>query len=238
MLKYLPNQMNLSYWLGDLDLAAASEDETADAAEYLYWLITESEPEIDLELGTMEWMTMFAPDEPVLLHVEIPASIGFDQWVPVKDGHPLARALYERHYSSQNRRKRRKERKTKLFMGPGNKLPLILPRGDAGCFWRKEYFHNGNFMGVNCTLFRNESEFLSSELLLKTEAVVRRYWPYEMRLFTYVDATAVRSKNPGYCFICAGWKKRNETTDKGLLIFEKKVQPYVIELLYGPGILP
>ena len=33
-----------------------------------------------------------------------------------------------------------------------------------------------------------------------------RRWPGE-RLFTYVNGGKIRSTNPGYCFLMAGWRK-------------------------------
>ncbi len=44
-------------------------------------------------------------------------------------------------------------------------------------------------------------------------------WPGE-RHYTKVDPAAVRSTNPGFCFIAAGWK-RCGTTKNGKLILEK-----------------
>lgn len=44
-------------------------------------------------------------------------------------------------------------------------------------------------------------------------------WPGE-RLYTYVNGGKVRSSNPGYCFLVAGWRKCGVTKDKGLIILE------------------
>lgn len=75
--------------------------------------------------------------------------------------------------------------------------------------------------GVNCAVFRNEapSRFLSSELVRQADAVADFCWPGE-RHYTYVNLKAVRSRNPGFCFVAAGWR-RCGTTRGGLLIFER-----------------
>ncbi|WP_286004045.1 hypothetical protein [Geitlerinema calcuttense] len=98
---------------------------------------------------------------------------------------------------------------------------------DALFVWRK-YIDDGidertgeRQQGVNCAVFRNEnsSEYLSSDLIREADAVADLAWPGE-RHYTYVNEKAVRSKNAGWCFICAGWRKCGYTKG-GLLILEK-----------------
>jgi hypothetical protein len=43
-------------------------------------------------------------------------------------------------------------------------------------------------------------------------------WPGE-RLYTFINPAKVRSANPGYCFLRAGWQ-RCGITSRGLVIFE------------------
>lgn len=136
-------------------------------------------------------------------------------WSAVKDGDPLSKSIFDRHYS---RRKYKDGRKPKLFVGPGFKLVLIAVNGDALFVWRKFISDDGQ-VGVNCAVFRNESSIKSSELILEAEKIAWKKWPGE-RLYTYVNAKKVKSTNPGYCFKMAGWKKCGETKN-GLLIFEK-----------------
>jgi hypothetical protein len=45
-------------------------------------------------------------------------------------------------------------------------------------------------------------------------------WPGQ-RLYTYVDPKSVKSRNPGYCFRCAGWRRCGVTKVNKLWIFEK-----------------
>ena len=62
-------------------------------------------------------------------------------------------------------------------------------------------------------LFRNLGSALSSDLI--RAATVRTYQEWitrygelpEERLRTEVDTKRVKSRNPGYCYLCAGWER-------------------------------
>lgn len=84
--------------------------------------------------------------------------------------------------------------------------------------WRKFKDDSGQ-QGINCAVFRNESDILSSELIRQADVVADFVWPGE-RHYTYVRAEAVRSRNPGFCFVAAGWRKCGYTKG-GLLILER-----------------
>jgi len=81
-------------------------------------------------------------------------------------------------------------------------------------------------LGVNCAVFRNEGDFLSSMLIKEAEELAWRKWPNE-RLYTYVNGQKIRSHHPGYCFIKAGWDYQRDECGKpvltkgGLYILEK-----------------
>jgi hypothetical protein len=137
-------------------------------------------------------------------------------WIVGQDGEPELKALYDRHYSA---RKYRDGRKPKLFVGPGEKIVLTLPDRKALFVWRK-FIDDSGQKGINCAIFRNESKFLSSDLIRQADAIAHFCWPGE-RLYTYVRAKAVKSRHPGYCFICAGWKRCGHTKG-GLVILDKK----------------
>jgi hypothetical protein len=143
-------------------------------------------------------------------------------WVEVKDGNTRAAMLYRRHYSCYQYADRRRDqygyRARFLIVGPGEKLVLLAPAGDALFVWRKFIDRSGQ-SGVNCAVFRNESDRLSSELIRSAETRAWRRWPGE-RLYTYVNGEKVRSPNPGYCFQMAGWKKSGRSGG-GLIIFQK-----------------
>lgn len=143
-------------------------------------------------------------------------SFQLNTWIEVKDGNATARSIFDGHYS---RHIYADGRKPLLFVGPGEKMVLVTPEADALFIWRKFISGDGQ-QGVNCAAFRNESRKLSSELILEAERLAWERWPGE-RLYTYVNSRKVRSSNPGFCFLKAGWNKCGVTKWNKLLIFEK-----------------
>lgn len=143
-------------------------------------------------------------------------------WIQTRDGDPLAAAIYRRHYSCRQYRDGRRDNPTNrnrnLFVGPGEKLILVTPDYTALFAWRKFIDKSGQF-GINCAVFRNESTILASELIKDACDWAWQRWPGQ-RLYTYVDASAVRSHNPGYCFLRAGWSKYGITKKRKLIILE------------------
>lgn len=141
------------------------------------------------------------------------------EWISVRDGDPDARDIFDRHYS---RRRYVDGRTPKKFIGPGSYICLILPTLDALFVWRK--FIDDcvpRQTGVNCAVFRNESAYRSSDLILQAEKWVARKWPSERRLYTYVDTRKIRRKrDPGRCFLRAGWRACGKSKG-GKLILEK-----------------
>ena len=137
-------------------------------------------------------------------------------WIVGQDGEPELRAMYERHYSC---RAYRDERRPVKFAGPGEIIVLTTPRRDALFVWRKFHDDSGQ-EGVNCAVFRREAGERASDLVREADAIADFCWPGE-RHYTYVRASAVASRNPGWCFICAGWK-RCGITKSGLLIFDSE----------------
>lgn len=136
-------------------------------------------------------------------------------WWLTKDGDKTCLALYERHYSAY---RYRDGRKRSQFVGPGQTIVLRTAAGDALFVWRK-FIDDSGQQGVNCAVFRNESPRKSSELIRQADAIADCAWPGE-RHYTYVNPQAVRSCNPGFCFIMAGWRKCGRTKS-GLLILER-----------------
>lgn len=144
-------------------------------------------------------------------------------WYSVKDGDPRAYALMQRHYSFNpyvdGRRARLNYRNRHLFVGPGEKMVLLTADCRALLVWRK-FLSGDSQSGVNCAVFRNEGPLLSSALILAAEQLAWARWPGQ-RLYTYVNPRQVKSRNPGYCFLKAGWSKYGCTKWNKLLIFEK-----------------
>lgn len=136
------------------------------------------------------------------------------RWYATCDGDLQALALYLHHYSARHYKDGRKRR---LFVGPGEKMVLITAKGDALFVWRK-FRSIDRQAGVNCAVFRNEGKIKSSELIKEAMGLAWQRWPGE-RFYTYINSQKIRSTNPGYCFLQAGWQKCG-MTKKGLVILE------------------
>lgn len=135
-------------------------------------------------------------------------------WNMIKDGDYRGMNLFLKHYSNKNQ-----DRKVYQFVGPGQKLVLLTDYCDALFVWRK-FITDNNQNGVNCAVFRNESKMLSSTLILEACDIAWKRWPNE-RLYTYVDASKIRSVNPGYCFKQAGFYRCGITKVNKLVIFPR-----------------
>lgn len=143
-------------------------------------------------------------------------------WWITLDGDATGFEMYNRHYSS---RKSRGKQKQRLFVGPGTKRVFRTWEGDAFFVWRN-FIDDSGQEGICCSFFRNESPHLSSELIRQACLIADALWPGRRR-YTEVDPQEVRSRNPGYCFLVAGWRRCGHTRS-GKLVLE-----YVPE--GGPG---
>lgn len=128
-------------------------------------------------------------------------STGSRLWRVGRDGDPVGLALHSRHYSARQYSDGRPRR---LFVGPGEKLVLISHDDQALFVWRR-FRSMDEQEGVNCSIFRNESPRLASDLIREADTLAFERWPDERRHYTYVRPGAIRSTNPGYCFQRAGW---------------------------------
>jgi len=137
-------------------------------------------------------------------------------WWLTKDGDLDCLEMYERHYSAYEYKDGRKR---KLFVGPGEKVVLRTKEGNAFFVWRN-FFDDSGQEGVNCAAFRNESRHRSSDLIRQADSIADVLWP-DRRHYTYVDPKKVRSANPGFCFLAAGWLRCGRTKG-GLLILERQ----------------
>lgn len=140
-------------------------------------------------------------------------------WLISHDMNPIAQKLADRHYSRKN------PGATTGFCGPGEKLVLLSSDGKALFAWIRSdpELRADHIDGINCSIFRNEGPILSSKLILEAEKFARERWP-GLKLFTYVSKTKVKSKNPGWCFMKAGWKLVGENKTGKLRLFEKEAE--------------
>jgi hypothetical protein len=142
-------------------------------------------------------------------------------WHQCRDGDDGAREIYDRHYS---RYFYKDGRKPKLFVGPGEKMVLITENADALWVWRKFKDASGQ-KGLNNSIFRNEGKILSSFLILDAEQLAWKRWE-NIRFYTYVKPTGIRSTNPGACYKKAGWRICGITKVNKLVILEKYPKSY------------
>lgn len=148
--------------------------------------------------------------------MEQPFLIGGGVWVPVRDGQATAASLYDRHYSRSP-----KARGHPRIAGPGEKVVLLTPCARALFVWRvfQSKDPTANAGDINCAIFRNEGAGLASDLIRAAMELAWERWG-PRRLYTYVNPRRVRSANPGYCFLQAGWRRCGVTKTRKLLILE------------------
>jgi len=113
-----------------------------------------------------------------------------------------AAALADRHYS-------RRTVGSPQFMPPGRTLVLITEAGDAvwGTHWPDAALTLDGIDAWRCSIFRNEGPLLSSALIVEAMERTAATWrerPSDGWL-TFVAKDKVRSTNPGFCFLKAGW---------------------------------
>lgn len=144
-------------------------------------------------------------------------------WIQIKDADNSAREIFDRHYSRYHYADGRKPAK---FIGPGQYMLLITQDARAIFAWRKFISADGQ-EGINCAIFRNEGtdSGISSVLIRDAMRLAWQRWPRE-RLFTYVNPRGIKHKrDPGRCFIKAGWRHCGITKARKLLIFECLPEP-------------
>jgi hypothetical protein len=148
------------------------------------------------------------------------------EWNKVSKRDPRVVGLFSRHYSSKKNGKAVRDWLSYGVTAPGEDICLLLSDASALFIWLKQKYVMNGQKGINCVVFRNEGKELSSTLILNAEKRAYEKWPGD-RLYTYVDPSEVKSKNPGCCFKKAGWELVKDAngepiiTSKGLLIFEK-----------------
>lgn len=126
-------------------------------------------------------------------------------------------ALADRHYS-------RRKVGAPQFMPPGETVVLVRP--DTVFGWWRPHPRSGlkamnGLDGWTCTIFRREGldAPLASEMILDAELALEGRTCGPSGLLTYVAECKVRSPNPGYCFLQAGYRRigRAAHRDKWLL---------------------
>ncbi len=139
-------------------------------------------------------------------------------WTLTHKGDRACVAMADRHYS-------RRKVGSPQFMPPGQTIVLRAPDAVWG-WWRPAPSSGIKAMngldGWTCTMFRNESEVLSSLLVLEAETFITECGP--SGLITYVFDRKVRSCNPGACFKAAGWRATGRSADGRKTLLQKPWQ--------------
>jgi hypothetical protein len=148
----------------------------------------------------------------LMMHIEAPNR----HWMRVKKSDISCRLLADRHYSRQTIG-------DKQFCRPGKNIVLRTALGDAvWVTWQG--IRDDGLEAWECTIFRNESEYLSSELIREAIEITIECWgklPAD-GIITTVDPNKIKSINPGCCFKKAGFKVIGETKVNKLLILQYK----------------
>jgi hypothetical protein len=131
---------------------------------------------------------------------------------------PEMAMLADRHYS-------RRTPGARQFSNSGRKLVLRDALGQVLFIWMFPFpeLRFDSQTGYNCAMFRNESLRRSSEIILEAEQFAVEKWGPN-RFYTFIDASKIKSVNPGYCFKMAGWKQ--EGFSKGGKVILVKCNPF------------
>lgn len=127
------------------------------------------------------------------------------------------RLLADRHYS-------RRTVGARQFAYSGRKLVLRDALGEVLFVWMfpDPAMRMDGQTGYNCAIFRNESSRLASEIILEAERCAIEKWGVN-RGYTYVDPAKIRSRNPGYCFKAAGWRRVGESKSRQVLLVKDPI---------------
>lgn len=138
----------------------------------------------------------------------------YGPWLLTHKGDRSCRLLVDRHYSRQTVG-------SPQFCRPGRNLVLRTATGNAvWVTWSG--IRDDGLLAWECTIFRNESTYLSSDMIRIAVAATIDEWgqPPPDGIITYVDQLKVRSSNPGYYFLSAGFHKLGFSKRRKLLLLQ------------------
>lgn len=110
------------------------------------------------------------------------------------------------------------------------------PRGSGGSRGRTGQVAKTTYVWRNM-LFRNLGERLSSDLIRSAVYETRKVWREKygelplVPLRTEVDSKKIKSKNPGFCYLKAGWKRTKKVGSKVYLEAPQEENPPVPNLV-------
>jgi hypothetical protein len=125
----------------------------------------------------------------------------------------LAVEMANRHYS------RIAFGKQGVMLGPPGRLISLMTEAQDAIWvshWPYPEYALDHLDSWRCTIFRNEGPTLSSALITEAMQRTSEWWinlpPPADEWVTWVAPALVESRNPGYCFIKAGWWKDKDWT--------------------------
>ena len=122
-------------------------------------------------------------------------------WFTCNDRDWDAISIYKRHYSARQYKDGRRNLRRRGFLGPGEKMVLITKNADAiFCWVYAKLGHKNGQKGVCCTIFRNESNILSSSLIKEAVEIAQNRWPGK-RLFTYINKKKSKAQTRDIVFL-------------------------------------
>lgn len=154
-------------------------------------------------------------------------------WQPSHRADKRALPIADRHYNRQ-------KPGSPQFVPPGRCMVLLTANADA--LWvtswpfAKYVKHAWGGAWV-CSCFRNESPFLSSDLIREAVAITRYFWPEvpALGMITFINPKHVRKKRDwGRCYRKAGFKPCGTT--KGGLIALQLLPTEMPEPIELPGL--
>lgn len=145
------------------------------------------------------------------------ADIHAGEWAITWRGDPRAREIADRHYNRQTPG-------APMFAPPGRALVLLRP----GALWitswpYAEYvLHDWAGAWIN-SAFRREHGDQASTMIRDAVAATRWRWPDtpDQGMVTFIDRAKIRHKrDPGRCYLKAGFRVVGETRERGLLALQ------------------
>jgi hypothetical protein len=150
----------------------------------------------------------------VIAELVVPTLWSGAGWMVTTRSDAAVRALRDRHYSTKYPGGR--------TVGPPGRV-VVLRTEDGLAGWVTHYpapeLALDGLDVFRCSLFRNEGPTLSSTLVLEAMAISEEL--LEVRptdgWATYIEPAKLASRNPGYCFLRAGWSRDREWRHPRLL---------------------
>ncbi|MEF3304170.1 hypothetical protein [Paenibacillus sp. GYB003] len=150
----------------------------------------------------------------------------YGPWIVTQKADRAGSALANAHYSRQTIG-------AAQFCRPGKNLVLRTVEGNAvWVTWHSEYRKDGLEAWEN-TLFRNESSYLSSDLIKWAIFATICEWGDRLPrdgIITYVQASAVKSTNPGCCYLNSGFRRRGSSKSRRLQLLQLPVDKTYVSL--------